>query len=137
MDTYLGPPDWLVHDAGTNFASAEFRNEAKIMGITCKQVPTEAHWSIGKIERYHGPLRRAFEILHTELRGTFSNDAILQMAVKAVNDTAGPDSLVPTLLVFSAFPRVNLHFPPSPSTLKRAEAIAKAMRALRKHSAER
>ncbi|KAM4056786.1 DUF1421 multi-domain protein [Hirsutella rhossiliensis] len=31
IDTYLGPPDTLRHDAGTNFASLEFRNEAKIM----------------------------------------------------------------------------------------------------------
>ncbi|KAM4057231.1 cwf18 domain containing protein [Hirsutella rhossiliensis] len=39
----------------TNFASLEFRNEAKIMGIKCSQVPVETHWSIGKIERYHAP----------------------------------------------------------------------------------
>jgi hypothetical protein len=31
---------------------------------------------------------------------------ILQMAVKAINDTAGYDSIVPTLLVFGAFPRI-------------------------------
>ncbi|KAK1916809.1 hypothetical protein P3342_004364 [Pyrenophora teres f. teres] len=37
IDTYQGPPDILTHDAGTNFASAEFRAEAKIMGVT---VPT-------------------------------------------------------------------------------------------------
>lgn len=59
------------------------------------------------------------------------------MAVKAVNDTAGPDGLVPTLLVFGAFPRVNLDSPPTPSMLRRSEAIAKAMTALRKLSAER
>lgn len=33
-----------------------------------------------------------------------SPKAALQMAVKAVNDTAGPDGLVPTLLVFGAYP---------------------------------
>lgn len=137
MDTYLGPPDWIIHNAGTNFASSEFRNEAKIIGVACKQVPTEAHWSIGKVERYHGPLRRAFEILHAELAGTFSNEAILQIAVKAVNDTAGPDGLVPTLLVFGAFPRINYDSPPSPSTLRRAEAISKAMKALKRYTAER
>ncbi|XP_044716912.1 transposase [Hirsutella rhossiliensis] len=36
IDTYLGPPDTIKHDAGTNFASLEFRNE---------------------VERYHAPLR--------------------------------------------------------------------------------
>jgi hypothetical protein len=29
IDTYLGPPDNIVHDAGKNFASAEFRQHAK------------------------------------------------------------------------------------------------------------
>ena len=43
IDTYQGPPDIITHDAGTNFASADFKSEAKIIGITCKQVPIEAH----------------------------------------------------------------------------------------------
>ncbi|KAF7567022.1 DUF1421 multi-domain protein [Pyrenophora tritici-repentis] len=137
IDTYQGPPDIITHDAGTNFASAEFRAEAKIMGVTCKQVPTEAHWSIGKTERYHAPLRRAWDILHAELTDTMSDDAILQMAVKAVNDTAGPDGLVPTLLVFGAYPRMTAESPPSPSMVKRSEAIQKATKALRKLTAER
>jgi hypothetical protein len=107
------------------------------MGVTCKQVPTEAHWSVGKTERYHAPLRRAWEILHAELAGTMSEEAILQMAVKAVNDTAGPDSIVPTLLVFGAYPRMTAESPPSPSMVRRSEAIQKATKALRKLTAER
>ena len=59
------------------------------------------------------------------------------MAVKAVNDTAGPHSLVPTLLVFGAYPRVTTESPPSPSILKRGEAIQKAMKELRRITAER
>ena len=137
IDTYQGPPDIITHDAGTNFASVEFRAEAKIMGVTCKQVPTEAHWSIGKTERYHAPLRRAWDILYGELASTMSDEAVLQMAVKAVNDTAGPDGLVPTLLVFGAYPRMTTESPPSPSMVKRSEAIQKAMKALRKVAAER
>jgi hypothetical protein len=92
---------------------------------------------VGKVERYHTPLRKAFEILYAELGTISSKEAILQMAVKAVNDTAVPNGLVPTLLVFGAFPRVTLDSPPTPSTLKRAEAITKAMKALRKLRAER
>ena len=137
IDTYQGPPDIITHDAGTNFASTEFHNEAKVLGISCKQAPVEAHWSIGKLERYHSPLRRAFEILSTELGSSTTVEAILQMAVKAVNDTAGPDGLVPTLLVFGAYPRMTLDSPPSPSTLKRSDAIQKAMKVLRKVAAER
>jgi hypothetical protein len=33
-------------------------------------------------------------------------EVILQMAVKAVNDIARPDRLVPTLLVFGSYPRI-------------------------------
>ncbi|KAI1680203.1 hypothetical protein KJE20_10843 [Pyrenophora tritici-repentis] len=107
------------------------------MGVTCKQVPTEAHWSVGKTERYHAPLRRAWDILHDELQDDMSDEAILQMAVKAVNDTAGPDGLVPTLLVFGAYPRMTTESPPAPSMVRRSEAIQKATKALRKLTAER
>jgi hypothetical protein len=53
------------------------------------------------------------------------------MAVKAINDTAGPDGLVPTLLVFGAYPRMTSMDPPSPSIVKRAIAIRKAIDELR------
>ena len=66
-----------------------------------------------------------------------SDEAVLQMAVKAVNDTAGPDGLVPTLLVFGAYPRMTTESPPSLLMVKRSEAIQKAMKALRKVAAER
>jgi hypothetical protein len=66
-----------------------------------------------------------------------SDKAILQIAVKAVNDTAGPDGLVLTLLVFRAYPRMTTDSPPSPSMVKRSEAIQKATKALRKLTAER
>ena len=49
------------------------------------------------------------------------------MAVKATNDTAGLDGLVPTLLVFGAYPRMSELDPPAPSITQRAAAIKKAM----------
>jgi hypothetical protein len=56
MDTYLGPPDLITHDAGKNFISKEFRQYASSLGITTKSVPVEAHWSIGMVERAHPEL---------------------------------------------------------------------------------
>src|SRR5262249_19255990 len=103
---YQGPPDFLTHDPGTNFASEEFRNNARSIGTTCNEMPVEEHWAVGKVERSHGPLRRTFDILHKEIRDCTDDHTILQMAVKALNDTAGPNGLVPTLLVFGAYPRV-------------------------------
>jgi len=136
LDTYLGPPDVITVDAGTNFASTEFKAEARLAGITCHQIPIEAHWSIGKVERFHQPLRRAFEILRAECPDT-NDEALLQGAVKAVNDTAGPNGLVPTLLVFGAMPRITKDSAPSANQVKRAEALNKAMTELRKLVAKR
>jgi hypothetical protein len=131
INVYQGPPDFVTHDPGTNFASEEFRNRARIVGVTCREMPIEAHWAIGKIERAHPPLKRAYDILRSELDEKTNDEDVLQMAVKALNDTAGPDGLVPTLLVFGAYPRINMDSPPSPDMIARATAIRKAMKMLR------
>jgi len=49
------------------------------------------------------------------------------MAVKAINNTAGPDGLVPTLLVYGAYLRIGKLDPPAPSVIDRAAVIQKAM----------
>ena len=56
----------MVHNAGKNFTSAEFRSMARTMAVTVKEVPVEAHNSVGLVERYHTPLRRAFEIFRED-----------------------------------------------------------------------
>jgi hypothetical protein len=138
IDTYLGPPDMIVHDAGKNFVSTEFKQLARSMVIEVKEAPGEAHNSIGLVERYHIPLRRSYEIIRDELKDEhIDKEMILQMAVKAVNDSAGPNGLVPTLLVFGAYPRLTEMDPPSPSVTKRAEAICAATREVRRLHAER
>lgn len=38
-------------------------------------------------------------------------EEMFQMAIKAVNDTAGRDGLVPTLLVFGAYPPMTADSP--------------------------
>jgi hypothetical protein len=45
------------------------------------------------------------------------------MAVKAINDTASPNGLVPTLLVYRAYPRISNLGPPAPSITERAAVI--------------
>ncbi|KAL3420591.1 hypothetical protein PVAG01_07036 [Phlyctema vagabunda] len=136
IDTYLGPPDMLVHDAGTQFTAQEFKDRTGTMGITTKCVPVEAYHSIGIVERYHGPLRRAYDIIVAELSPIRKEDA-LQMAIKAVNDTAGPDGLTPTLLVFGSYPRLSNRDPPHPSVLARGRAIEKAMKEVSQLHAKR
>ena len=45
------------------------------------------------------------------------------MAVKAVNDLAGPNGIIPTLLVFSIYPRLTKIDPLSLSITKKTETI--------------
>ena len=97
------------------------------MQVTIDIVPVEAHWSIGLVERYHQPLRRAYEIIKTESPDT-PREMTLQIVVKAVNDTAGPDGLVPTLLVFGAYPKIADSDTLTTTVAQRARAIQLAMK---------
>jgi hypothetical protein len=135
VNTYAGPPDVIVTNAGKSFVEAEFVANARIIAIEVEKVPVKAHNSIGKIERYHGPLKRAFEIIFANFGNTITPDHMLQMAVKAVNDTAGPDGLIPILLVFGIYPRLLPSLPPFPFLIIRANAVRKAMTEMRKHKA--
>ena len=103
----------MIHDADTNFDFMKFRAEAKILSIICHQILVEAHWSIGKVEKYHASIHQVYDIFQAETRGIISKIAIIQMAFKAVNNTAGPDSLVPTLLVFGVYSCIITDFPTS------------------------
>ena len=97
INTYLGPLDLIVYDTGTNFTATEFQQNAQILSIRTKAVPTKAAQSIGIVERYHAPLRRAYKVISEELAGI------------------RPDRLVPTLLVFGLYPWLSESDPPSPS----------------------
>ena len=59
------------------------------------------------------------------------------MAFKAINDTAGPDSLIPILLVYRAYPRMTEYNLLAPIVTQRAAAIRKAMTELQKMRAKR
>ena len=73
------------------------------MAIKVKEVPVKAHNSIGKVEWYYIPLCRIYKIISSELKGV-SKELILQMAVKAVNNSTSLNGLVPILLVFGTYP---------------------------------
>jgi len=60
------------------------------------------------------PIRRAFLIITSKVPG-LDKDMALQMAFKAINDSTGPDSLVPILLVYGALPRTTEYDAPSPT----------------------
>jgi hypothetical protein len=137
IDMYLGPPDLIATDAGKNFTAKDFVDNAKAMAIEVTDVPVEAHNSIGKVERYHAVIRRAYGIISEELGSQTAPEHALQIAVKAVNNTVESEGIVPTLLVFGAYPRLTKASPPSLSVSARAAAIQKAMAEIRKLKAAR
>jgi hypothetical protein len=121
-----------VYDAGKNFITIEFKQLTSSMLIEVKEVLVKAHNSVGLVERYHVLLRRAYKILQKKLKDKHINkEMILQMAVKAVNDSAGPDRIVLILLVFGLYPRMTKIDASLSTIVKRAEAIRAATKEVR------
>ena len=114
INTYLGPPDLVMYDLGTSFVAKEFQQYANSLTIITKEVPVEAANTMGLVKCYHKPFYQAYEIINDKfkdkgnsndnLNGSTPKALILQMVIKVINDTAGHDGLVPTLLVFRAYP---------------------------------
>ena len=73
------------------------------MVIKVKEVPIKAYNSVRKVEQYYVPLCYVYEIISLELKGV-SKELILQMAVKAINNSTSLDRLILILLVFSTYP---------------------------------
>jgi hypothetical protein len=59
------------------------------------------------------------------------------MAIKAVNDTAGPDGLVSTLLVFGTYPRMTTTNTLSLIVIEHSKTITKAMKQIAELHAKR
>ena len=133
---YCGPPDFLAIDQGSNYTSKEFRAAARNDGINIREAPIETPGAIGIVERYHAPLRRAYNTLRDTLDKTISNNDCLLMATFAVNSVTGPEGLCPMLLVYGAIPRP-ARMSIAPTQYKRAEAIDEAMNAVIKEQALR
>ena len=94
------------------------------MAVDVKEVSVEAYNSIGKVEQRYAPLRRAYDILQQELKDEHvDKHAILQMAVKAVNDTTSPNGLVLTLLIFKIYLRITRLSAFLTLMIKRAKAV--------------
>ena len=55
------------------------------------------------------------------------------MAVKTINNTAGLDGLMPTLLIFGTYPRISREDRPTISNIKRAAIIKKVIAKVRRY----
>ena len=73
------------------------------MVIKVKEVPIKAYNSVEKVEWYYILLYHIYKIISLKLKGA-SKELTLQMAIKAVNNSASPDRLILILLVFGTYP---------------------------------
>jgi hypothetical protein len=93
----------IIYNTKKNFISKDFKHLAIIIGITTKIVLVEVHWLIKKVKHYYIVLYCIYQIVSKKLLN-LNKKMALQIAVKAINDTAGLNGLVLTLLIFSTFP---------------------------------
>lgn len=114
-----------------------FQANSEMLHISAKSLPFEAAHSMSSIERHHQPLRHAFNIIVKEAPDLDIDNA-LQMAIKMINESVGPDGLVPTLLVFGALPLLGLPTDqPHKSTFHRAVSLHEATESKSRHFAQR
>jgi hypothetical protein len=99
--------------------SKEFKDNAIIVNTKLKIIPVKAHHSIGKLERYYTIVQKAYNCITTEIPG-LDREIALQMSFKATNDLVSLNSLILTLLVYGAYPRIIKYDPPSPIISQRA-----------------
>ena len=128
---YIGHPDVIRVDQESAFTSPEFETLANRNGINIQLLGVQSHNAIGVEERYHSPLRRIFEKIFEEVPNIDPHWA-LQLAVKSMNDTVGPDGLVPSMLVFGVMPR----FPPIRADLPKHEERMRAIQVARTEMTE-
>lgn len=59
---------------GSNYVSKELKVEMEASGIEIDEEPIEIPGAIGRVERYHAPLREAFDKVKKEA-GKYTSDA--------------------------------------------------------------
>ena len=102
---YTGLPNRMLVDQGKAFTGV-FIDISKMSDVAVEATGIQAHSSLNVGERYHHPLRQTYRKILIE-NPTCPPEEALAAAVKAMNDTVGPEGFVPSALVFGEFPRVH------------------------------
>lgn len=64
---YLGPPDHLKVDQGSYFVLKVFLDCAQTAGISIIEAPVESPSTMTHVERYHAPLRKAYNKIRSSM----------------------------------------------------------------------
>lgn len=98
---YVDHPKHIHADQGPQFRSRLFKNLCHIAGIDLTLSGVESHSALGEGECYHSFLRLTYRKVKEEFPDIEREHAV-QLAVKAMNDTAGVNGISPTMIVFGA-----------------------------------
>jgi hypothetical protein len=101
---YIGMPDVVTTDRGTQFTLRDFELALSYQGVKQQYTGVESHHSLGANERAHAVLRRIYLKTRHD-HPNISQELALAYSQKAINETIGTDGLVPTLLVYGSMPR--------------------------------
>ena len=105
-----------MSDRGGEFANEIFTHGLASLGVHFRLTPTEAPWSIGRVERHHDPVRHAYLMTKRETP-ELDRQLALALAFKARNDTRRAHGLSPHECAYGEKPRLligdNRHSDPS------------------------
>lgn len=125
---YTGLPRRILVDRGSPFGNL-FASIGALSNVDVQRTGIESHNCLGLGERYHQPLRNTYRKLCIAYPDR-DRQLLLSMSVKAINDTLGPDGLVPSALVFGEFPSAftTSETPHPRATLESRAAVANLAR---------
>lgn len=100
---YTGYPSVIRLNQAAGFTARAFRDLAATNTIYLQFSGAQAQNAIGSGETYHDPLQTVFKILRSR-HPDIGPEIILRYVIKCLNDTMGPNSPVPLLLVYGTMP---------------------------------
>ena len=134
---YTGLPHHVMVDEGSQFCKI-FAELSALHDVKLEQSGVQSHHSLGIGERYHKPLRDTYRKLKLD-HPSMQRQVLLALAVKAMNDTLGPEGFVPSSLFFGEFPSLRTFIGPiipRPTLAERAHTAQAARRLMAKHLAQ-
>ena len=93
-----------------------------MQGVVLSTSGIESHHSLGSGQKFHRHLRLVFHCIHSD-PPYISKGHAFRLDIKDINDTEGPQGLVPASLVFGSIPA----FPVAPKEKENQAQLFKAL----------
>lgn len=102
---YLGHPPVVRMDGGSNFVATGMQQWAGEAGIVLHTVPVDHPSAMSLGEQIHEPIKKVFQ-KHRLKNLRVSGELFLEVVVKRHVDSSGINGVVPTVVIYGAFPRL-------------------------------